>query len=42
MQYRVSTQFNWYSKRVAAVLFDNFVEVILDYYARRAEQPTAG
>jgi hypothetical protein len=42
MQYRVSTQFNWYSKRVAAVLFDNFEEVILDYYARRAEQPTAG
>lgn len=42
MQYRVSTQFNWYSKRVAALLFDNFEEVVLDFYARRAEMPKAG
>jgi hypothetical protein len=39
MKYRVSTQFNWYAKRVAALLFDNFEEVVLDFYARRAEQP---
>lgn len=38
MQYRVSTQFNWYAKRVAGLLFANFEEVILDFYARRAEQ----
>jgi hypothetical protein len=42
MQYRVSTQFNWYAKRVAGLLFDNFGEVALDFYARRAEQPKAG
>jgi hypothetical protein len=42
MTYRVSTQFNWYSKRVAALLFDNFEEAVLDFYARRAEQPMAG
>ncbi len=39
MKYRVSTQFNWYAKRVAALLFGNFEEVILDFYARRAQQP---
>lgn len=39
MQYRVSTQFNWYAKRVAGLLFDNFEEVVLDFYAHRAEQP---
>lgn len=38
MKYRVSTQFNWYAKRVAGLLFANFEEVILDFYARRAEQ----
>ncbi len=41
MQYRVSTQFNWYAKRVAGLLFANFEEVILDFYARRAEKDTA-
>jgi hypothetical protein len=41
MQYRVSTQFNWYATRVAALLFANFEEVILDFYARRAEQAQA-
>jgi len=42
MQYRVSTQFNWYSKRVAALLFDNFEEVVLDFYARRAAGSKGG
>jgi hypothetical protein len=38
MSYRVSTQFNWYAKRVAALMFSNSEEVILDFYARRAEK----
>ena len=38
MHYRVSTQFNWYSERVASFLIGNFEEVILDFYRRRAEQ----
>jgi hypothetical protein len=37
MQYRVSTQFNWYAKRVARLLIGNFEHVALDFYARRAE-----
>ncbi len=41
MRYRVSTQFNWYAKRVARLLFDNFESVALDFYARRAEQAKA-
>ncbi|RZL64483.1 MAG: SRPBCC domain-containing protein [Variovorax sp.] len=36
MDYRVSTDFNWYAKPVAALLFDNFGRVILDLYARRS------
>jgi len=38
MTYRVSTQYNWYTKRIAALLFDNFEDVILQFYARRAER----
>lgn len=38
MKYRVSTQYNWYTKRVAALLFNNFEDVILTFYARRAER----
>jgi hypothetical protein len=37
IKYRVSTQFNWYARRVAQPLFANFEEVILAFYARRAE-----
>ena len=36
MDYRVSTDFNWYARPVAALLFDNFGRVILDFYARRS------
>jgi hypothetical protein len=39
MTYRVSTEFNWYAKRVAGLLFSNFEEVILDFYAQRAQRP---
>lgn len=49
MDYRVSTDFNWYAKPIAAMLFDNFGEVILNFYARRstaaaiaADRPDAG
>lgn len=37
MQYRVSTQFNWYADAVAQLLIGNFEEVILDFYRRRSE-----
>jgi hypothetical protein len=37
MQYRVSTQFNWYSRIVAKVLIGNFEEGVLNFYARRAQ-----
>jgi hypothetical protein len=37
MQYRVSTQFNWYADPIATYLFGNFEEVILDFYRRRSE-----
>jgi hypothetical protein len=40
MQYRVSTQYNWYAKRVAQLLIGNFESVILDFYARRTEATT--
>lgn len=36
MQYRVSTQFNWYANSVAQLLIGNFEEVILAFYAKRA------
>ena len=38
MQYRVSTQFNWYADAVATFLIGNFQEVILDFYRRRSQQ----
>jgi len=38
MQYRVSTNFNWYSGPVADLLVGNFAEGILRFYARRAVQ----
>jgi hypothetical protein len=41
MQYRVSTQFNWYADPIAAFLFGNFEEVILDFYRRRSEAEPA-
>lgn len=37
MQYRVSTQFNWYAEPIAELLIGNFEEVILDFYKRRSE-----
>lgn len=42
MNYRVSTDFNWYADGVARLLIGNFNEVILDFYRRRAEQGVAG
>jgi hypothetical protein len=41
MQYRVSTQFNWYADPIARFLFGNFEEVILDFYRRRSEAEPA-
>lgn len=38
MQYRVSTQFNWYAQPIAEWLIGNFSEVILEFYGRRAQQ----
>lgn len=38
MQYRVSTQFNWYADAVARLLIGNFEEVILGFYQARAVQ----
>ena len=38
MHYRVSTQFNWYAKRLASGLIGNFEEVILGMYAGRARR----
>lgn len=37
MRYRVSTQFNWYAQPIAEFLIGNFEDVILSFYARRAE-----
>lgn len=37
MGYRVSTMFNWYAQPIARWLIGNFEEVILGFYARRAE-----
>jgi hypothetical protein len=37
MQYRLSTDFNWYADPVARLLMGNFEEVILAFYGRRAE-----
>ena len=38
MGYRVSTDFNWYARPVASLLIGNFEDVILKFYARRAER----
>ena len=37
MHYRVSTNFNWYVKPIAAFLVGNFEQTALHFYARRAE-----
>ncbi|HEU4779333.1 MAG TPA: hypothetical protein VFS58_05570, partial [Steroidobacteraceae bacterium] len=37
MHYRVSTRFNWYAGPVADLLVGDFAEVVLRFYARRAE-----
>lgn len=37
MNYRVSTQFNWYAVPLANLLFGNFEETVLDFYRRRSE-----
>ncbi len=43
MRYRVSTSFNWYAQPIATLLIGNFEQVILRFYARRAERlPTGG
>jgi uncharacterized protein YndB with AHSA1/START domain len=41
MRYRVSTQFNWYAAPLAEFLMGNFEDVILAFYARRAEADKA-
>ena len=38
MKYRVSTRFNWYAGPIADLLVGNFADVVLRFYARRAEQ----
>lgn len=38
MHYRVSTRFNWYAGPVADLLVGNFADVVLRFYARRAER----
>jgi hypothetical protein len=42
MQYRVSTQFNWYANAWAQGLLGNFGEVILDFYRHRSESTPQG
>jgi hypothetical protein len=37
MEYRVSTQFNWYAEPIAQQLMSNFEEVILGFYKQRSE-----
>jgi len=41
VQYRVSTQFNWYAEPVADFLLGNMAEVNLDFYRRRSESATS-
>jgi hypothetical protein len=36
MHYRVSTNFNWYVRPIAAFLVGNFEQTALTFYARRA------
>jgi hypothetical protein len=38
MHYRVSTRFNWYAGPMADLLVGNFADVVLRFYARRAER----
>ena len=38
MQYRVSTDFDWYAKPLARWLIGDFSEVILDFYRQRSER----
>jgi len=40
MHYRVSTNFNWYVRPIAAFLVTNFERTALAFYARRAESTT--
>ena len=42
MNFRVSTRFNWYAAPIAEFLIGNFEEVILGFYARRAEAVRPG
>lgn len=37
MRYRVSTNFNWYVRPIAAFLVGDFEKTALQFYARRAE-----
>ncbi len=37
MQYRVSTQFNWYADPIARLLLENLEEINLAYYRHRSE-----
>jgi hypothetical protein len=41
MRCRVSTMFNWYAEPIARWLIGNFEDVILGFYARRAEATVA-
>jgi hypothetical protein len=36
MNYRVTTQFNWYAEPLARYLLGNFEEVVLEFYGRRS------
>lgn len=42
VRYRLSTSFNWYAGPILEVLIGNFVDVILGFYARRAEANAGG
>jgi hypothetical protein len=41
MRYRISTNFNWYIRPIAAFLVGNFEETALQFYRRRAESTRA-
>ena len=41
MGYRVTTQFNWYAEPLARYLLGNFENVVLEFYRRRSETPSA-
>jgi len=40
MHFRVSTNFNWYVRPIAAFLVNNFEQTALTFYARRARPRT--